>query len=58
MELSRRELDCRVHAKHCTRCFVPIIDDEGNPGYLSEACPQGRDILKDYIDYETNIFRS
>ena len=43
------ERAARAHARHCYRCFVPIIDDEGNPGYRSEACATGYPILEAYI---------
>ena len=40
---------CRRHAARCVRCFVPIVDDEGNPGYRSEACATGLPLLEAYI---------
>ena len=36
----------RKHANNCKECFVPIVDDEGNPKYASEACAKGARILK------------
>ncbi len=37
------------HSLTCTRCSMPIVDEEGNPGYFGEACPAGRDILAAYL---------
>ncbi len=43
---------CQNHARRCGRCFVPIMDEEGNPGYLSEACAEGYPLLEALIDAE------
>jgi hypothetical protein len=32
---------CRMHADTCRECFVPIMDEEGNPQFISEACAKG-----------------
>lgn len=45
----RLEVQARQHAAGCAACFIPIIDDEGNPGYRSEACAKGLPILEAYI---------
>jgi hypothetical protein len=49
------EVECRRHAKHCTACCIPIIDDEGNPGYISEACQRGAEILANYQELDKEI---
>lgn len=41
------------HAKHCRSCFHRIIDEEGNPGYMGEACKNGAEILKSYKHAES-----
>lgn len=37
------------HADICNECFHPIIDEEGNPGYLAEACGTGKGLLENLI---------
>jgi hypothetical protein len=63
--LTRREIEERLfkatrkakrHAKTCHDCYVPIMDDEGNPQYVSEACAKGAVILQDYIAIEGRYF--
>jgi hypothetical protein len=46
---------CHKHAKHCHRCYIPIIDEEGNPGYPSEACAIGSELLKNYMKCEDEL---
>lgn len=48
---------CRIHALYCRACSHPIIDDAGNPGYLSEACPSGDTLLRVYMARETEMLR-
>ena len=43
------ETVARLHAARCERCFVPIIDAEGNPGLYGEACKEGVKILAAYV---------
>lgn len=43
------------HAENCKDCYHPIIDDEGNPQYLGEACATGATILQAYIDAENAL---
>ncbi len=45
----------RAHATSCSRCFFPIVDPEGNPGYVGEACPVGAALLKVYVDAEKDL---
>jgi len=43
---------CAAAAKHaitCRKCFMPIMDEEGNPGYFAEACRQGLPLLVAYV---------
>jgi hypothetical protein len=46
---------CRKHAAKCRECYMPIIDDEGNPGYLSECCKEGYLLLTAYMDSENRL---
>jgi hypothetical protein len=54
-ELALSSKECHEHAAACQSCSIPIIDDEGNPGYLSEACGEGRRILAKYMRIENAI---
>jgi hypothetical protein len=54
-ELGRTQSEARQHAATCRRCFVPIIDEEGNPGLFSEACAQGAAILREYVEAEKAV---
>ena len=45
----------RAHAQKCRRCGMPILDAEGNPGLLGEACAQGRVILTAYLAWEAQV---
>ncbi len=45
----------QAHAASCSRCFVPIVDPEGNPGYFGEACPAGAALLRVYVDAEKDV---
>lgn len=49
---------CRDHAAICRECYHPIIDDEGNPGYLGEACLSGRLMLEAYQKAEAQLLFS
>ena len=43
---------CAAAAKHaitCRKCFMPIMDEEGYPGYFAEACRQGLPLLVAYV---------
>ena len=46
---------CRLHAQFCHECYMPIIDDEGNPQYFGEACAVGYVLLKTYVDAENAL---
>ncbi len=48
---------CMGHARTCGKCYVPIMDEEGNPQYLSEACERGRILLQNYMDLEAQHYR-
>jgi hypothetical protein len=57
LEIIEERLDdlfarCQSHAKHCRRCFMPIMDEEGNPGLFGEACTSGYQLLTAYVDAE------
>ncbi len=54
-QYSAAQAACRVHAAVCHRCPTPIIDDEGNPGLLGEACGEGGRILRVYIDLDSRV---
>ena len=45
---------CFRHTKACQACYLPIVDAEGNPGALSEACSDGLPLLQGYIDAESD----
>jgi hypothetical protein len=47
---------CRDHANSCHKCFMPIIDAEGNPGYFGEACDKGVELLRAYVDAEAAYY--
>ena len=47
---------CRMHAEACTECFVPIMDEEGNPQFVSEACAEGAELLRTYRKIEADYF--
>jgi hypothetical protein len=44
-----------AHAATCCDCHYPIIDDEGNPGYQSEACLAGLPILQRLIELDSAL---
>lgn len=46
---------CRLHVKTCRACHHPIVDDEGNPGYMSEACAHGATLLAAYIKSDSEL---
>ena len=48
---------CREHAEKCHDCAVPILDEEGNPQYMSEACAAGAKLLTDFHAAENNYFK-
>jgi len=54
--ITRMSDKCLAHAKTCRRCLVPIMDAEGNPKYVGEACRGGAELLKAYIDLEKQYF--
>jgi hypothetical protein len=49
---------CQRHAKTCRECFMPIIDEEGNPGYFGEACKKGHLLLTEYVALESDFFKT
>ncbi len=46
------------HATTCRECYHPIFDEEGNPGYLSEACAEGAAILDAFHRLEHEYFHT
>lgn len=48
----------QTHARECHLCFHPIIDEEGNPQYMSEACAEGAVILQAYINAENALLNA
>lgn len=49
-KVNAAEAAARKHATKCRKCCVPIVDDEGNPKYFSEACADGVRLLVAYVD--------
>jgi hypothetical protein len=47
---------CRMHADTCRECFVPIMDEEGNPQFISESCAKGAELLRIYRKAEADYF--
>jgi hypothetical protein len=47
---------CRKHADTCRECFVPIMDEEGNPQFESDACAKGVALLRRYRKMEADYF--
>ncbi len=47
---------CRMHASTCRECFIPIMDEEGNPQFISEACAKGAELLRTYMKLESDYF--
>lgn len=45
-----------AHARGCRNCCWPIVNGEGNPQYLGEACTEGQKILQTLLDAEQNYF--
>jgi len=43
------------HARTCRTCCAPIVDPEGNPGYLCEACAAGLELLRAYEAAEKRL---
>jgi hypothetical protein len=37
---------------------MPIIDEEGNPGYFGEACKKGHLLLTEYVALESDFFKT
>ena len=56
MNLRQASEICRMHADNCRECFVPIVDEEGNPQYESEACADGAKLLRMYRKLESDYF--
>lgn len=48
---------CAAHARACTKCVMPIMDTEGNPGYIGEACADGAELLVEYRRLEKIFFK-
>ena len=51
MKLRQAAEICRRHAETCKECFIPIMDEEGNPQFVSEACAEGAQHRKAEADY-------
>jgi len=47
---------CYQHSKTCKKCNHPIMDDEGNPQFISEACSKGAELLKEFNRLEKLVF--
>jgi len=47
---------CWNHADTCKDCYMPIMDEEGNPQYISEACSEGAELLRKYRKLESEYF--
>lgn len=45
----------RGHARTCVRCTVPVLDAEGNPGMIFDACPEGAALIREYQRLEPTI---
>lgn len=45
-----------AHADTCRKCCQPIVNEEGNPGFLSEACKEGRILLVALLNAEATHF--
>ena len=56
MNLQEAAEICRRHAETCKECFIPIMDEEGNPQYESEACADGAKLLRMYRKLESDYF--
>lgn len=54
---SQAQGKCRRHAATCRACYQPIIDPEGNPGLIGEACAIGARLLRAYIAAEDKYFK-
>ncbi len=56
MNLREASEMCRRRAETCKECFVPIMDEEGNPQFVSEACAEGAGLLRIYRKAEADYF--
>jgi len=56
MSLRQAAEMCRIHAVSCGKCFIPIVDEEGNPQYESESCADGARLLRIYRKSESDYF--
>lgn len=52
-KLNHSSADCLAHSKTCRECYMPIMDEEGNPQYVSEACQEGAKLLIEYNKLES-----
>lgn len=51
-------LNAQSHARKCRSCAMPIVaDEEGNPGFYSEACPTGAVLLRTWQSLEGALLR-
>lgn len=56
-ELCDTGAKCKRHAETCTKCYHPIMDEEGNPKYVSEACAEGAVLLRRYNELESEYWK-
>lgn len=54
MQLSDK---CMNHARKCRNCYIPIMDEEGNPQFVGEACEIGAKLLTKYCAVESEYFK-
>jgi len=50
-------IECQAHAQTCRDCYMPIMDEEGNPQYVGEACAKGAALLTEYRRLEGEYFK-
>jgi len=55
--INRSSIQCQKHAASCRDCFHPIMDEEGNPQYVGEACAKGAELLTEYRRLEGDYFK-
>ena len=57
-KLNRISFKCSKHARTCHECYMPIMDEEGNPGYMGEACVIGARLLGQFHKLEAEYFKA
>ncbi len=56
-KINKSSIECQRHAESCRECFHPIMDEEGNPQYVGEACEAGAKLLTEYRRLESEYFK-